>query len=639
MFKRLSCLILCLVLLIGAFPARAETEGVYTLLFTSDMHDYYYPRETVDADGQTHETGGLGRLMTLIKENTDENTLYVDCGDFSMGTLYQSIYSTDAFELRALGMCGCMAVTLGNHEFDYGAKGLAAMLRAAKASGDPLPELLQANLTLPDDMTEEQADLKAAMEEYGLREYTIKEVGGLRVGIFAVMGYDSIECVQSDVKFTDYIETAKRVTEELKQEGVDLIVALSHTGVSASGSGEDAELAEAVPDIDIIVSGHAHTLLTEPLYIGDTVIVSCGEYLEHVGRLRFTLDNGMMCVTDYTLLQPDESVPEDPEAAAYADECMDIINETYLAGSGVSFDTVICRSDFDTITLSEMYATHQEYTTGDLIADSYMYAARQAGIDDIDCALVGLGTIRGSIKQGDITCADAFEICSLGVGSDGSAGHPIMTAWITGRELKLMCELDASLGPMVSSIKMSYSGLKYTFNTERTILDRVTEVYLVRPDGTQEKISNSKMYRVAANLYALNMLGMLNGLTKGVLSITPKYPDGTVVTDMYDIAMKDQNGREIKEWEAFRDYLMSFEKDEDGISVLPEMYSEPLGRKNKVSEDGIAKISHPGTATPLIPKLIAIAVIVFAGIITADVFIVKAIVKKAKKRAGLHTKK
>ena len=84
-----------------------------------------------------------------------------------------------------------------------------------------------------------------------------------------------------------------------------------------------------------------------------------------------------------------------------------------------------------------MYATHGEYPFGNLIADSYIYEAKRNGIDDIDVALVGLGTVRNTFGKGDITTADAFEVCSLGVGSDGSAGHPIISAYITGKELKL----------------------------------------------------------------------------------------------------------------------------------------------------------------------------------------------------------
>lgn len=72
-------------------------------------------------------------------------TITLDAGDFSMGSLFQTIYATDAPELRALGAMGFDVTTLGNHEFDYRQKGLADMLDAAVASKDPLPKMVQAN--------------------------------------------------------------------------------------------------------------------------------------------------------------------------------------------------------------------------------------------------------------------------------------------------------------------------------------------------------------------------------------------------------------------------------------------------------------------------------------------------------------
>ena len=630
MLKKTLCFLLCLVLLCGSVPVFAAQDETLTLLFTHDIHDYYYPTVSQSSSGLL-EHGGAARLMTLIEENRDENTLYLDAGDFSMGTLFQSIFS-DAFELRMLGLCGCEVTTLGNHEFDYGASGVAEMLRSYAACGEKVPQLVQANLSLTGELTQDQQELKEALDTAGVKPYTVIEKGGQKIGVLGLMGYDSIECVQSDVDFSDYIETAQKWVPEMLENGCDLIIVLSHTGTSSFGEGEDAELAKAVPDIDIIVSGHTHSAYQEPALVGDTVIVCCGEYLSNLGKLTFTAENGKVKVKEYRLIPVDSSVKEEPTTAEKVESFRKIVNDTYLSSSPTGFDTVICRSSFDMIPLDEMYATHQEYTTGDLIADSYLYAAEQAGISDIDVALVGLGTIRGSIRKGDITTADAFEICSLGVGADGSAGHPIVSAWITGRELKLLCELDASLGPMVSSIKMSYAGLSYTFNTERVLLDRVTDIHLVRKDGALEKIDNNRLYRVAANMYAINMLGMLNSLTKGILAITPQYSDGTPVTDLYEMELRDQNGNELKEWAAFRDYLMSFDKDADGIPLLPEIYASPQGRKIKVSENGIQAIRHPGTATPIIPQLIIVVILLLAAIVCAIVLPIRH--RRKKKKAG-----
>ena len=616
---------------VGTFAAESEPQEL-TILFTHDVHDYLYPTSTVEPDGIRYH-GGAAKRNTILKQHAGENSIYVDAGDFSMGTLYQAAFSTDAFELRDLGTAGCEVTTFGNHEFDYGALGVAAMLRAAKASGDPVPQIVLSNIDFSGELDSEQKELKAAFDEYGIREYTVLERAGYKLGFLGLEGYDSIECIQTDIPFTDYIETAKKTVAELQAEGCDLIIALSHTGTNSTGlAGEDVDLVQQVPGIDMIISGHAHTTYPAPVRINDTVLVSCGDYLKNVGSVSVVKKNGKLEVTDYQLYPVDETVPEDPETAARLDGYKKSIEAGYLADKGGSFDKVIAHSSFSTISVDEMYKTHQEYTTGNLIADSYMYKLRKEGISDVDAAFVGLGTIRGSINEGDISVADAFEICSLGVGGDGSAGHPLVEAYISGKEMKLMTELDASLGPMVSSIKMSYSGLEFKFNEKRIILDRVTDVYLRRPDGSTEKIENDRLYKVAVNMYAINMLGMLNGLTKGILSITPKYADGTPIQDFYASTYHAADGTEVKEWVCLKEYLESFPAGGSGLPEVPAVYQEPQGRKVKYSEGGLAVIKNPGTATPIIPIAGGIVIAVLALLVLAIVGIVKAIKKSIRRR-------
>lgn len=182
-----------------------------------------------------------------------------------------------------------------------------------------------------------------------------------------------------------------------------------------------------------------------------------------------------------------------------------------------------------------------------------------------------------------------------------------------------MCELDASLGPMVSSIKMSYSGLAYTFNEKRAILDRVTDVHLVRPDGSIEQIQDDKLYRVACNMYAANMLGMLNGLTKGILKIEPKYADGTPVEDFYTCSLVDEGGNEVKEWVAFRDYLMSFEPGDDGVPVIPSAYQGTQYRKVKVHIGGLSVLKDAGLST-IVLNIVGLVAMVLVAIICLFVF-------------------
>ena len=170
--------------LAGLASANAPTYET-TILFTHDTHDHFLPMP----DEEGGEYGGYTRLATLIQQEraAHPDALVLDAGDFSMGSLFQTIYATEAPELRALGAMGYDATTLGNHEFDYRARGLAEMLNAAVESGDPVPPIVQANYKLP----AEDADTWAAWNRYGIGDYLILERGGVRYGIFGLMGEEA----------------------------------------------------------------------------------------------------------------------------------------------------------------------------------------------------------------------------------------------------------------------------------------------------------------------------------------------------------------------------------------------------------------------------------------------------------------
>lgn len=643
MKKRITALVLMLSLLLTMFPSTAFAAGEekkVRILFTHDIHSHLEPTVSVTG-GMLREHGGAARLATILDEyraSAEGDAVYLDGGDFSQGTLFQAGYETDGLELSMLASLNCLAACPGNHEWDHAGTGFANMLNSVMDTHDTLPMLLCANLNFSGDLNEEQTYVKDTMAAYaeksgqdhiGYSIVTLPETG-LKLGLFGLSGINSIEdSPTSGMVWDNYIESAKTVVAELENK-CDLIVCLSHAGTSGDGeNGEDIELAKEVPGIDFILSGHSHTTYREPAIVNGTIIGSAGEYLSNVGCLDLVIDaSGNVTPENYQLIPVDETVSDEPAMAKVIEEDKASIGAGYLKeyGYDYSFDEKLAHSNFDFISLDEMYATHDEYPMGDLIADSYFYEAEKYGYDDIDVMLVGLGTIRGSFFEGDISVADAFNICSLGAGEDGSAGHPLLSAYITGEELSLLVELDASLGPMVSSIKMSYAGLEYEFNTKRMLLDRVTSLHLLKKDGTTEEIEDDKLYKVCCNMYAANMLGMLNGLTKGILSIVPKYEDGTPIEDFYTCALKNSEGKEIKEWVAFADYLSSFEVGESGLPEIPECYRERQGRKVKIEEGGIQAVKHPGLTTIVVMALIVIVLLVLSLIL------VKALTKRQRHR-------
>ena len=241
-------ILLCVMLLMLCCGMACAEQRPLTILFTSDIHSYFNESRS-PVEGTVREHGGAGRLATLLQENRNDHTLLLDAGDFAMGTLLQAGYLTDAYELRLLGQLGYDATTFGNHEFDFSCDGAAQMLRSALVSGDPLPTLLiPANLDLSGTLTDGQQTLSDALTAVGSCRYILREVDGIRVAVFGLMGTDAISCAPtSGVTWQDPIKAAKQVVKEIGSQA-EVIICVSHSGTNGDGkSGEDVKLLQQVP--------------------------------------------------------------------------------------------------------------------------------------------------------------------------------------------------------------------------------------------------------------------------------------------------------------------------------------------------------------------------------------------------------
>lgn len=581
MWNRLSALCLALCLLAAGLPLTAfaaSPSPVYesTILFTHDTHDHFLPMP----DEEGGEYGGYTRLATLLKQEREAHpdALTLDAGDFSMGSLFQTIYATHAPELQALGAMGYDVTTLGNHEFDYRAQGLADMLNAAVDSGSPLPAIVQANYKPPESDT---ASLEA-WERYGIQDYVILERGGISYGIFGLMGEEAdSNAPMSGMEFEPTVEAAQRtvaaIQAELEQRSnPSLIICLSHSGTDGKGKGEDYELAKAVDGIDLIISGHTHTVLEEPIQVGNTLIVSAGEYTSYLGSLTLSWsEDGQKTIQDYRLIPVDETVAADPGMEQLTNRFQPLVESEYLAQYGLKFGQVLATTQFAFTPISQFATEQREDTLGNLIADSYIYAVQQAEGDDyvpVDFAVVASGVIRGSFAAGEITTSDAFNVSSLGSGADGTPGYPLISVWITGKELKDAFEVDASVTPIMSAAQLYGSGMTWTWNPHRIIFNKVNSCAQILPDGTTVPLENDRLYRVVTGLYSGQMLGTVNSQSFGILTITPKDANGNVITNFEDHIIYNPDGSEVKEWYALASYLQS-------MGTVDARYSAPEGRK------------------------------------------------------------
>lgn len=627
----------------GVYLRAEEDTKEIDIMFFHDTHSHLNSFYTIE-NGEGIELGGFARIKTLINEQKEKNpdTLILDGGDFSMGTLVQTIFEQEAAELRMLGVIGTDVTTVGNHEFDYRSKGLANMLKSAAHSGDPLPEFVLCNVDWEtmekEGLTEGQQLIAEGFAEYGVRDYVVLQKGEVRIAVIGVFGKDALDCAPTcELIFKEPVEAVKETVADIKaNEDVDLVVCVSHSGTWEDESkSEDEILAKSVPELDLIISGHTHTLLAEPIVHGDTYIVSTGEYGKRIGSLSMRQnENGRWTITDYELKPITMDIVPDAETQAATDSFMDAVNSAYLADFGYTREQILAVNDVNFCSLQALEDEHTEHNLGNIISDAYVYAVTNSPDFDgnaVDLAVVPSGTVRDSYPTGDITVESVFNSFSLGIGADGVPGYPLISVYLTGEELRTTAEIDASISDLMPTARLYISGMNFTFNPNRMILNKVTDISLTDEDGGRIELEDDKLYRVVADLYSGQMLSAVTDMSYGLLSIVPKYADGTPVEDFEDVIITE-NGKEIKAWDAIARYMQSFpDTDKDGIANVPEYYDTNHDRKVVDDSKNLgALIKNPNRYAMMIIAVIVILIIIVVLLIVLVVKLIKRIRKKKK---------
>ena len=648
--KILSMILIIAILVLPVLDVpveAADSTKQIDVLFTHDTHSHLDSFSTI-VNGEQKEVGGFAKIKTLIneKKKEDPDTLVLDGGDFSMGTLIQTVYDTEAAELRMLGYLGYDVTTFGNHEFDYRSQGLANMLTAAANSGETVPEIVVCNVDWDamekDGLSDGQKQIREAFETYGVKDYAMVQKGDVKIAVVGVFGKDALECAPTcELSFKDPVEAVKQTVEEIrKNEDADMIACVSHSGTWEDESkSEDELLAKAVPELDLIISGHTHSELTEAIQHGNTYIVSCGEYGRNLGSLSMTQkQDGRWDLTSYDLIPVSEDIEPDEATQKRIDELMDKVDTNYLADFGYTRKEVLAQNDVEFNSLEEMGTKHEELNLGDIMSDAYVYAVENSEYydgDPVDVAVVPSGTVRDTYTKGDITVEDVYNSFSLGIGKDGVAGYPLINAYLTGKELKLAAEVDASVSDFMTTARLYCSGLNFTYNPHRMILNKVTDCYLTRADGERTEIQDDKLYHVVTDLYTGQMLGSVMKMSYGLLSLEPKDKDGKPIENLEDQAIMEGD-RELKAWDAIARYMRSFDDtDGDGIANVPEYYASLHDRK--VVDDSrniINLIKNPNKFAVMIVLICLVILVIFVLVIVLIRKIVRKIRKKKKKGNG-----
>lgn len=478
-----------------------------TVLHTNDTHAHL---------------DNVARKATLINQErqNSENHILVDSGDVFSGDLYFTEWNGLA-DLEFMNKIGYDAMTFGNHEFDKGPATLAEFVKEADfpivSSNVDVSKEPALNTLVKDPTTFKAGEAK----EPGIYEYVILDVNGEKVGVFGMTTEDTGEASSpgENITFNDAAESAKKTVDQI-DEKTDKIIALSHLGYA-----RDPGLAKEVEGIDVIVGGHSHTQLDQPVIIAEdatpTVIVQANEWNKYLGRLDVAFDEKGVVVPDETtgkLIPIDENVAEDTETK-------EILDEKYKSKLEETKARVVGETSVPLDGERNNVRT-KETNLGNLIADGMLEKARSTEKGaDTDIAIQNGGGIRGPIDQGEITLGEVLTVMPF--------GNTLYLVDVTGEQLIEALENGVKGIEEIAGPFPQVAGMRYSFTQSKPAGERILSVEIENEDGSYSPVDPNKTYKLATN----NFVG--------------KGGDG------YDVLKEGKNAIDlgIADYEIFTDYL------------------------------------------------------------------------------------
>ncbi|MDF3005865.1 MAG: 5-nucleotidase/2,3-cyclic phosphodiesterase-like hydrolase [Oscillospiraceae bacterium] len=433
----------------GAVAPAISKEGKTIILHTNDSHGRVVGSE---------QSVGISALKALKDRYKAQgiNVVMLDAGDTFHGTAFATLDKGKSV-LDLMTMAGYDAMTLGNHDFNYGSDNLVEL------SFQTSMPMLSTNI------------IKKGTDKKLLDGYAVIQREDIKIGVFGLStpetAYKTNPTNVETVEFYNPYTAATEAVSVLKAAEVDYIVALCHLGLNSSSTYTSEGLAKAVAGIDLIVDGHSHTLLEKGKRVGNTLIASAGEYMGAVGVV--TLDHATRSATAEVIQVGDSRLQglSDPAIDAKIQEInvnqQQILSEV-LGNTPVDLNGV--RADVRT----------GETNLGDLITDA-MCAESGAQI-----ALINGGSIRDSIPAGDITKGNIINVLPF--------GNYIVTKKINGSNLRTILESAVKALPEENGAFLQVCGLSFTVDAAAPPGGRVKNVMV---DGKPLDIASE--YIVATN--------------------------------------------------------------------------------------------------------------------------------------------
>ncbi len=560
-------------------------KGNLTILHTNDIHSHL---------------SRFSCLATKIKEikqekaERNEPVLLLDSCDFIVGTLYHMLTTTASPELTLMNILEFDATTLGNHEFDWGPQALAKLIDIARVNGGGLTVPIIASNIRFNLFDSRDNDLKRLYDAGVIRRYLVKTLSnGLKVGIIGLLGKEAEQkALQSaPVKFNHNKDFIQHMVNVVRSKGVDLVILLSHSGLD-----EDKELAKLIKGIDIIMAGHCHTALFQPIRVANTLIVEAGSYTKYLGKLEVFVDDGKVSLCNYQLIPINDTIPKDFSVQRVINHYTNIIDRKILNPIGLESDESLAETDFNLIGEAEFVS---ETNLGDLVTDGMRFAidSYQSG-DSVDFTFQPTGFIRGDIETEIIKISDAFRIIPLGIGPDMEPGYPLVSFYLNAQEIKKVLEISVYIAlSRGREYLLQVSGLRFWYNPLQPMFRKVTKIekwdsitgYYISLDTSNIKT----FYKIGTNLFLVDLLSFVKKYVPW-LSIVPKDKEGNPIPFstfagkkkiLVDKDPANKGIQEVKEWQAFIKYLSHFsDLDGDLIPDIPLVYAQTQGRINTPSE-------------------------------------------------------
>lgn len=432
-----------------AFTSQAfAQEKKLNILYTNDLHAHFEPHIVPWVD-KTRKVGGFANIAALVKREkaANPNTVYFDAGDWFAGPYVSSLTKGEAV-IDAMNYLGLDAAAVGNHEFDYGWENALEQFQKAKFP------LLNGNIFL-----------KSTDKLHWNKPYIIKNVNGIRLGIIGLHQkfafYDTVSAEMiTGVEARDEKVYLRKYIEELKPK-TDLIVLLIHIGIpgTQSSTGErdvprnhehDIELAKAVPGVDLMITGHPHSGLSEPINAGGTLIVSTDAYTIELGKLEIVYDKTIDKITSYKNALNylfDDEVPDDPQMVSVINKWKEKLNT--ITGEKVTKIPVA---------LTRSYG--EESTMGDMVADAMLNS-----YPEYDFAITNSGGLRQDIDAGDVTVGELISAFPF--------PNTIVQLEMKGSDLRQIFEHGAGL---TNGILQVSKGVEMAYDESKPVGKRVTEI-------------------------------------------------------------------------------------------------------------------------------------------------------------------